>query len=79
VQTSVPLILVPSLGLFSFCIFASSSFDVLVFVLPCYTLFYYILFYHCLLEAYQFSNEREREKKKEYIQMGGKVGRNREE
>lgn len=43
VKMSGSLTLVPSLGLFSFCWLGLSNFCVLVFVLPCYILFYFLI------------------------------------
>lgn len=52
VQMSLSLILVPSLGLFSFC---SSIFPIPMLQF----LFYFIIVYNYSLEVYLFSNERE--------------------
>ena len=75
VQTSGSLILVPSLGFFSFCLFILSNSDVIGFVCLFYPVtFYFVIFYYYPLEACLFSNERQKG-----IQIGEEVGRNWEE
>lgn len=69
VQNSRSLILIASLGLFSFCWLVLSNFDVMVFVLS-YILFCYILIMS--LRSLFFFNETERE----CISMEGEVESN---
>ena len=52
VSTSGALILMPSLGVFSFCWLVFPNFDMIVLVFSWYILF--LIFYYYLLEAYSF-------------------------
>lgn len=53
VKMNGSLTLVPSLGLFSFCWLVLYNFYVIVFVLPCYILFY---FFNKIMNVYKFSH-----------------------
>jgi hypothetical protein len=66
---SESLLLAPSLGLFPLYWFFQSKFNVMVFVL---SLLYFVMFYCYLFEACSFLWGRE----KDWIQIGGEVGRN---
>jgi hypothetical protein len=68
---SESLILVPFLGLFSFCWFVLSNFNVIVFVLIFFYLFCYVLLLS--LRSQFFSSERAR---KGVDLMKGNVGKN---
>lgn len=67
----VSLVLVPSLGLFSFCLFVLSNFDVIVLVLFCYMLL-------LSLRSLCFSNKRQKRSRSGWKGRWGETGRSRE-